>query len=44
MDLIALARATVFFSPQSKAGLAQAVVDAAFHEDRMCSGLLEICS
>ena len=37
MDLTALARATVFISSQSKVGLAQAEVDAAFREDRMKS-------
>jgi len=34
MDLTALARATVFISSQSKAGLPQADVDLAFREDR----------
>ena len=34
MDLTALARATVFISSQSKAGLAQDEVDLAFREDR----------
>jgi hypothetical protein len=41
MDLTALARATVFISSQPKVGLAQAEVDAAFREDRMCAGLLK---
>ena len=41
MDLTALARATVFISSQSKVGLAQAEVDGAFREDRMCAGLLK---
>jgi hypothetical protein len=34
MDLTALARATLFISSQSKAGLVQAEVDLALREDR----------